>query len=46
MLITWHIDTSNYTTQQLEALESVVYTMDSSIANQLQDEINNKENEK
>ncbi len=36
-MITWNIDPTNYTREQLEALLTIVEQMDSSIANEISD---------
>ena len=36
-MITWHIDPTNYTEEQLEALLEIVEVMDNSIAKQIVD---------
>ena len=45
--VTWSIDCSLYTIEQLENLAEIVYQMDCSVGNQLYDVINERqENEK
>lgn len=40
-MITWNIDTTNYTKEQLEELLSIVEKMDSSIARKIVDYLGN-----
>ena len=40
-MITWNIDPTNYSSIQLEKLLDVVEDMDSSIANEISDYLNN-----
>jgi hypothetical protein len=42
MLVTWNIDLSLYSTDQLEELYTVISNMDYSIAKQIDEEIENR----